>query len=100
MSFPKQLKPLLEAKNFQLNIDLFCESFREKIEDFRITCCNNSIPETDFIDLTPKADYKPSDKWECDENVGKLHSILVFSKIFSTMHSDSISSNMDKKEVQ
>jgi hypothetical protein len=59
MSFPKQLKPLLEAKNFQLNIDLFCESFREKIEDFRITCCNNSIPETDFIDLTPKADFKP-----------------------------------------
>ena len=42
---------------------MFCESFRQKIEDFRQTCCNKSIAETDFIDLTPKADFEPSNKW-------------------------------------
>jgi hypothetical protein len=94
------MKPLLETKNFQKNIDLFLEQFQQKLLDFKLTCCDNSITKVDFIDFTLSPDVQYSDSEYCNEKIGRLHSILVYAKIFLTMHSETISTNLSKGHVQ
>lgn len=50
------MKPLLETKNFQKNIDLYLEQFQQKLLDFKLTCCDGSITKVDFIDFSLSPD--------------------------------------------